>query len=216
MIRIAVSAFLCAAGFLGLAGSALAHPHVFADARLEVDVAPDGDVSVMRHVWRFDEVFSSTVMLEFDSDTDNKMEVPELEEVASVVTESLAEFNYFQTILVGGESIDVKPVTDMKAMFEDGQLIIFFTTQPVTPVNIKSSPSFGVYDPTFYTAIDFPDDSQMVLEGAPSSCSHTMITPDPDEALAQNQATLTDAFFNDPQATNWSKLLATRMEVSCK
>jgi len=216
MIRITAFAFSCVAGFLGLAASALAHPHVFADARLEVAVAPDGNVEVMRHVWRFDEVFSSTVMLEFDSDTDNKMEEPELKEVASVVTGSLAEFNYFQTILVSGESIDVKPVDDMKAMFEDGQLIIFFTTHPVKPVNISSSPSFGVYDPTFYTAIDFPDDSQMVLEGASESCSHKMVVPDPDEALAQNQATLTEAFFNDPQATDWSKLLATRMEVSCQ
>lgn len=216
MIRIAAFAFSCVAGFLGFAASALAHPHVFADARLEVAVADDGTVEVMRHVWRFDEVFSSTVLLEFDSDTDNRMEDPELEEVASVVTESLAEFNYFQTILVGGESVEVKPVNDMKAMFQDGQLIIFFTTQPAKPVNINSSPSFGVYDPTFYTAIDFPDDSQMVLEGAPESCAHQMVVPDPDEALAQNQATLTDAFFNDPQATNWSKLLATRMEVSCK
>ena len=216
MIRIIASAFFCAAGLLGLASSALAHPHVFADARLEVAVAPDGTVEIMRHVWRFDDVFSSTVMLEFDADTDNRLEDPELEEVASVVTESLAEFNYFQTILVGDESVEVKPVTDMKALFEDGQLIIFFTTQPAEPVNIKSSPSFGVYDPTFYTAIDFVDESEMVLEGAPANCGRKMVVPDPDEALAQNQATLTDAFFNDPQGTNWSKLLATRMEVTCK
>lgn len=216
MIRIAASAFFCAAALIGFAPSALAHPHVFADARLEVAVAPGGNVEIMRHVWRFDDVFSSTVMLEFDADTDNRLEDPELEEVASVVTDSLAEFNYFQTILVDDKSIDVKPVTDMKALFEDGQLIIFFTTQPVTPINVKSSPSFGVYDPTFYTAIDFVDESEMVLEGAPANCIRKMIVPDPDEALAQNQATLTDAFFNDPQGTNWSKLLATRMEVTCK
>ncbi|GAB4358423.1 MAG: DUF1007 family protein [Oricola sp.] len=216
MTRYIAFVLSCAAGLLGLAPAALAHPHVFADARLEVAVAPDGTVETMRHVWRFDDVFSSTVMLEFDADTDNRLEDPELEEVASVVTESLAEFNYFQTILVGGKSIDVKPVTDMKALFEDGQLIIFFTTQTAEPVNVSSSPSFGVYDPTFYTAIDFPDDSQMVLEGAPENCTRKMVVPDPDEALAQNQATLTDAFFDDPQGTNWSKLLATRMEVTCK
>jgi ABC-type uncharacterized transport system substrate-binding protein len=216
MKRIAASVILITASLLGLTGAAGAHPHVFAEARLEVAVAPDGNVEIMRHVWRFDDVFSSTVLLEFDADTDNLLEDPELEEVASVVTDSLAEFNYFQTILVGGKSIDVEPVKDMKALFQDGQLILFFTTHPVKPVNIKSSPSFGVYDPTFYTAIDFTDDSQMVLEGAPANCSHKMVVPDPDEALAQNQATLTDAFFNDPQATVWSKLLATRMEVTCK
>jgi ABC-type uncharacterized transport system substrate-binding protein len=79
-------------------GRAHAHPHVFAEARLEVAVAPDGHVEALRHVWRFDELFSSTVLLEFDADTDNRLEEPELEEVASVVTESIAEFGYFQTI----------------------------------------------------------------------------------------------------------------------
>ncbi|MFZ2100530.1 MAG: DUF1007 family protein [Oricola sp.] len=207
---------ICALAFAGAAGQAFAHPHVFADARLEVAVAPDGSVDMMRHVWRFDDVFSSTVMLEFDANTNNELEDSELEEVAATVTDSLAEFDYFQTILVSDKSVDVKPVTDMKALFQDGQLILFFTTQPVTPVNIKSSPSFGVYDPTFYTAIDFVDESEMVLEGAPANCSRKMVVPDPDEALAQNQATLTDAFFDDPQGTQWSKLLATRMEVSCK
>jgi ABC-type uncharacterized transport system substrate-binding protein len=216
MKRFSVSAVLGALAVVVTGGAVEAHPHVFADARLEVAVASDGAVEIMRHVWRFDDVFSSTVMLEFDADTDNRLEDPELEEVASVVTDSLAEFNYFQTILVDNKGIDVKPVTDMKALFEDGQLIIFFTTQPVTPINVKSSPSFGVYDPTFYTAIDFVDESEMVLEGAPANCTRKMVVPDPDEALAQNQATLTDAFFNDPQATDWSKLLATRMEVTCK
>jgi ABC-type uncharacterized transport system substrate-binding protein len=215
MKRISVTA-ICALTLAGTGGQAIAHPHVFADARLEVAAGPDGNVETMRHVWRFDEVFSSTVLLEFDANTDNKLEDSELEDVASTVTDSLAEFNYFQTILVGGKSIEVKPVTDMKALFDDGQLIIFFTTQPVKPVNLKSSPSFGVYDPTFYTAIDFTDDSEMVLEGAPANCTHKMVVPDPDEALAQNQATLTDAFFNDPMGTQWSKLLATRMEVTCK
>lgn len=216
MKRIAVFAIAVGIASGGSAPGAAAHPHVFADARLEVAVAPDGRVETMRHVWRFDDLFSSTVMLEFDSDTDNRLEDGELEQVASVVTESLAEFDYFQTILVKGESIKVEPVTDMKALFEDGQLILFFTTTPVAPIDIRSSPSFGVYDPTFYTAIDFTDDSEMVLEGAPAGCSRTMVVPDPDEALAQNQATLTDAFFNDPAGTQWSKLLATRMEVTCK
>lgn len=216
MKRITGTAALCAMAIASSGGTASAHPHVFAEARLEVAVGPDGNVETMRHVWRFDDVFSSTVLLEFDANTDNRLDDGELEEIASVVTDSISEFDYFQTILVGGKSIDVKPVTDMKALFEDGQLIIFFTTQPAKPINIKSSPSFGVYDPTFYTAIDFTDDSQMVLEGAPANCTHKMVVPDPDEALAQNQATLTDAFFADPQSTQWSKLLATRMEISCK
>lgn len=216
MKRISASALACAAGFVGLSGAASAHPHVFAEARLEVEVAPDGHVSALRHVWRFDELFSSTVLLEFDADLDNQLEEPELAEVASVVTGSLAEFDYFQTILVGGKSVGVKPVTDMKALFEDGQLIMFFTAEPDETIDIAASPSFGVYDPTFYTAIDFYDESNMELRGAPANCNFKMVVPDPDEAIAQNQASLTEAFFNEPTGNDLSSLLATRMEVTCK
>lgn len=214
MKRTFLSAIACVIGCAGGVTHAFAHPHVFAEARLEVEVAPDGHVSALRHVWRFDELFSSTVLLEFDADTDNQLEAPELEEVASVVTDSLADFDYFQSITVGSKNINVEPVKDMKALFEDGQLIMFFTVVPSERIEISSSPSFGVFDPTFYTAIDFYDDNNMVLEGAPANCNFKMVVPDPDEAIAQNQATLTDAFFNDP--TDMSKLLATRMEVSCK
>jgi len=215
MIRIAATAALGALAATATGGTAAAHPHVFAEARLEVAVSPDGTVEALRHVWRFDELFSSTVLLEFDADTDNLLEEPELQEVASVVTESISEFGYFQTITAHGKDIGVKPVDDMKVLFEEGQLIIFFTTVPAEQIEITASPTFGVFDPTFYTAIDFYDDSNMVLEGAPENCSGKMVVPDPDEAIAQNQASLTEAFFADPSSNDMSKLLATRMEVTC-
>ncbi|QKV20325.1 DUF1007 family protein [Oricola thermophila] len=214
--RFACTAVLGALVASAAAGKVAAHPHVFAEARLEVAVAPDGQVEALRHVWRFDEMFSSTVMLEFDADTDNRLEEPELREIASVISESIAEFGYFQVITANGKDIGVKPVDDMKVLFDDGQMIIFFTTEPEEPIAITASPTFGVYDPTFYTAIDFYDDSNMVLEGAPKNCTRTMVVPDPDEAIAQNQATLTEAFFSDPTGNDLSKLLATRMEVNCR
>jgi ABC-type uncharacterized transport system substrate-binding protein len=194
----------------------LAHPHVFAEARLEVTIKPNGEVDRLQHVWRFDELFSSTVLLEFDADMDLILDDSESAEVASVVTESIAEFGYFQRIDVGEREIGIKPVDDMKVLFQDGQMILFFTAVPEEAVAVTDSPSFGVYDPTFYTAIEFTDEDQMVLEGAPANCSRSMVVPDPDEAIAQNQASLTDAFFNDPTGNDFSKLLATRMAISCK
>jgi ABC-type uncharacterized transport system substrate-binding protein len=41
-----------------------------------------------------------------------------------------------------------------------------------------------------------------------------VIRPDPDQAIAQNQKTLTDAFFNDP--TDLSKIFATKLELICQ
>ena len=73
---------------------------------------------------------------------------------------------------------------------------------------------FGVYDPTFYTAIDFHTDDDLHVEGLPSTCTKNVIRPDPDKALAQNQKTLTDAFFSDP--TDLSKIFATKLEIACQ
>ncbi|TJX10754.1 MAG: DUF1007 domain-containing protein, partial [Mesorhizobium sp.] len=37
----------------------------------------------------------------------------------------------------------------------------------------------------------------------------------PDEAIAENQKTLTEAFFNDPTGTDMSKIFATKLELNC-
>jgi ABC-type uncharacterized transport system substrate-binding protein len=42
-----------------------------------------------------------------------------------------------------------------------------------------------------------------------------VIRPDPDAALAENQQTLTEAFFNDPAGTDMSKIFATKLELKC-
>ncbi len=44
-----------------------------------------------------------------------------------------------------------------------------------------------------------------------AACKHQVVRPDPDEVLAENKQSLTDAFFNDPTGTNMSKLFATQV-----
>ena len=76
--------------------------------------------------------------------------------------------------------------------------------------------AIGVYDPTMYTAIDFAKDEDMVTEGEGFRlCKRAVIRPDPDQVLAENQANLTSAFFDDPAGTDMTKLFATRLELTC-
>ena len=87
-VRSAAAALL--AGLVPTA--ALAHPHVFADARLELTIAPDGTVQQLAHVWRFDDVFSSTVLMEFDKNGDLQLDKNELIDLGHVINGSIAEF----------------------------------------------------------------------------------------------------------------------------
>ena len=196
-------------------GPAEVHPHVFAEARLDVVVNPDQTVKVLRHLWRFDDLFSSTVLVEFDKNNDLKLDDSELQDVSKTVYDSLAEYKYFQLVSVDGKDVPMKPPASLMANYENDQLIILFESEPEKPLALKGKVDFGIYDPTFYTAIDYTEDENMAVKDLPASCTRTVIRPDPDEAISQNQASLTDEFFNDPTGTDLSKIFATKLELTC-
>ncbi|MER8505328.1 DUF1007 family protein [Mesorhizobium sp. M0894] len=200
---------------LASAGAASAHPHVFAEAKLDLTVGPDRMVKSLRHLWRFDDLFSSTVLMEFDKNSDLVLDAKELDEVALTVHASLAEYNYFQMVTLNGKDVTMAPPPKFSVSYENDRLVVQFETQPKDPLALAGKVSIGVYDPTFYTAIDFTDDDKIAVAGLPEGCSRAVVRPDPDTAIAQNQKSLTDAFFSDPTGTNLGKIFATRLELTC-
>lgn len=196
--------------------AALAHPHIFAEARLEVVAGEDGTVSELRNVWRFDEMFSASVVMDFDKNSNAALDPDELAEVGQTVLESLEEFSYYTTITEDGKTIKVAKPDAINVDYKDGQLLMFFTVKPGEAMPLKGKLTFGVYDPTMYAAMDFASDDDLIAVGDKfAACKRAVVRPDPDEVLAQNQDSLTEAFFNDPAGTDMSKLFATRLELTC-
>lgn len=200
---------------LAAATPARVHPHVFAEATLEVTVDAQHNVRSLGHVWRFDDLFSSTVLLEFDENSDLVLDDQELQNVAGVIHDSLADFDYFQFVSADGKDIAMSAPDKLIATYENDQLIVLFQSQPAEPLKLGGKVAFGVYDPTFYTAIDFYEDQNMMVSGLPDDCTRDVVRPDPDEAIAANQDSLTEAFFNDPGGNDMGKLFATRLELTC-
>ncbi|MFS2177707.1 DUF1007 family protein [Rhizobium pisi] len=205
------------AALLSLApAAAFAHPHIFVEARLEVVAGKDGSVEELRNVWRFDEVFSSSVVMDFDKNTDLKLEPNELAEVGKTVKQSLADYDYYMNLTINGKNITVQKPDIIHVDYKDGQLLMFFAVKPAEKMPLKGRLTFGVYDPSLYTSIDFPTDNELSMVGDGfKACKHQVVRPDADQVISQNKQSLTDAFFNDPTGTNMSKLFATRLEVTC-
>jgi ABC-type uncharacterized transport system substrate-binding protein len=204
-----------AAAAVFLPTPAMVHPHVFAEAKLNVEIDGSGTVSKLSHVWRFDEIFSETVMFEFDKDADGKISADEQAQVSKTIVESIGEYNYFEAVIDNGKEVKMAKPADLLAAFDGKTLVVSYSNAPETPLKVTGKVSFGIYDPTFYTAIDFLDDTDLKVAGAPASCRSQVVRPDADEAIAQNQGTLTEQFFNDPQGTDMSKIFATRIELTC-
>ena len=207
----------CAAGaVMAFASPALSHPHIFAEARVEIVATDDGMLKELRNVWRFDDIFSSSVLMDFDKNSDLKLDHSELNEIANTIRDSLGDYSYFTFISKDGASSEIEKPEIFNVDFKDNQLLVFFVAKPKTPLKIGGHMTFGVYDPTLYTAIDFAKDTDIVVEGKGfAACKHTVVRPDPDQVIAQNQSNLTEAFFNDPAGTDMGKLFATRLEVTC-
>ncbi|MBX4957743.1 DUF1007 family protein [Rhizobium lentis] len=196
--------------------TAFAHPHIFVEARLEVVAGADGSIEELRNVWRFDEVFSSSVVMDFDKNTDLKLEPNELAQVGKTVKQSLADYDYYMNLTINGKNVTVQQPDIIHVDYKNGQLLMFFAVKPAEKLPLKGRLTFGVYDPTLYTSIDFPTDNELATVGDSfKGCKHQVVRPDADEVISQNKQSLTDAFFTDPTGTNMSKLFATRLELTC-
>lgn len=213
-LRLLFWAFTSATVLLS-ATSARAHPHILAEARLDVIVNSDETVRFLRHFWRFDEIFSSSVVLDFDANYDLKLDDEELQKVSATIFESLADYNYFQLVTSDGEDIVMNRPTRFNASYDQDRLIVLFESEPKDLLKLAGKVVFGVYDPTFYVAIDFVNDGSLAVEELPPRCTRAVIRPDPNQAITDNQGNLTDEFFSDPSGTDISKIFATRLELDC-
>jgi len=196
--------------------AAFCHPHVFIAARLQAVAGPDGKLVELRNDWLFDDVFSSSVLMDFDRNGDFRLDAGELKAVAETVRKSIAKYGYYTSIIHDGEKVAVKRPAAIQASFDESILHLKFSLAPAQPVSLTGKLILGIYDPTLYTAIDFDKDAEMETIGPSfARCHRKVVRPNADQIIAQNQATLTSMFFNDPMGTNYSQLTATRLEITC-
>ena len=153
--------------------------------------------------------------MEFDTNSDLALDEKELDSVAATIKSSLAEHNYFQLAMSNGKDVAMIPPARLVASYDNDQLVVLFETQPKGPLDLSGKIAIGVYDPTFYTAIDFTNDDKIAVADLPRKCQRAVVRPDPNDVIAQNQGTLADAFFNDPTGTDLGKIFATRLELTC-
>ena len=156
---------------------AAAHPHVFVDARAEIFFDDGGRVSAVRNIWKFDDAFSVFATEGLDKDGDGKLSPAELETLAKVNVESLAQFGFFTQVGVGEDQIKFGPVKDYLDTFDAGRLTLEFTLPLERPVAIDAGFSLAIYDQEYFVAFDFLKDIPVTLKGAPPRCEATYHPP---------------------------------------
>lgn len=202
---------------IGSTLAASAHPHVFVDAREEIVFDPSGKMTAIRHVWQFDEAFTSFAVQGLDADGDGKLSDEELKPLAKVNVESLKEYRYFTNLKVGTKHIPVNPPTEYWLDFHSGRLTLFYTLPLRTPVAPGPETTLEVFDPEYFVAFNFVKGHQITLDGAPASCTTTVRAPHAldDATMAQIAAIPADQPDLPAELADAAASLATLISVRC-
>lgn len=179
---------------------AQAHPHVFVEANIELLRNKEGAFTEVRHVWRFDELFSATITVDYDENGDNTLDDKELTEITDVVKESIAEYDFYTAVRFDGKALPFYEPEAIGAYIEDGRIIMFLSLQLEKPLASDAGPvRLSASDTSYYVAFDFDTDNVSVA-GSNDGCEIKVEHPDFDKLYADNAPTLTESFFNDPNS----------------
>src|SRR5690242_2923554 len=194
MFRNALSRLFLILAAFGLAGPALAHPHVWVTAKAEIVYGPDGKVTAVRHAWTFDAAYSSYVTQGLDKNGDGKLTPDELQDLAKENAESLSEFDYFTVLKANGAKPAFDLPRDYGMTFENGQATLAFVLPLKTPARADKVLTLEVYDPSFFVSFSMAEGADAIkLANAPKGCAATVTRPKSVEVAKGQQ--LSEAFF---------------------
>jgi ABC-type uncharacterized transport system substrate-binding protein len=189
---------------------AAAHPHVWIDAKAEV-LFEGAQISGVRHVWTFDEAFSTYVVQGLDINKDGQYSREELAQLAKENVDSLEEFAFFTFAKIAGrEATFEKPGKEWLEF--DGKLLTLHFDLPLKQAVPLRHAVVEVYDPSYYVEFKFLDDKAVTLSGAPSGCSAKIQKPPELDTTAQQK--LAEADFNQLDSS-FSAEFANRAIVAC-
>ncbi|GGF04942.1 DUF1007 family protein [Stappia taiwanensis] len=198
---------------------ALAHPHVFVEARAEIVFDEAGRLSAVRHVWRFDEAFTAFAVQGLDADGDGTLSREELQPLAQINVESLAEYDFFTFLYKGEDEVAFGDPVEYWLDFYGGRLTLFYTL-PLKQEMITdaSSLTLDVFDPTYFVAFEMTPDTPFSMVDAPATCTLTFTPPpklDEGTAMALSQIPATERELS-PDLMQVTETLSNSASVGCK
>jgi ABC-type uncharacterized transport system substrate-binding protein len=165
-------ACLAAAATLTLVAAvpALAHPHVFVDAQVDIVFDGQGRMKEIREVWRFDPAFSVFATQGLDANGDDKLDAGELKPLAEINVTSLKDFEFFSYLTIGDDRVPLLPPEKYWLEFEAGRLTLFYTLPLKEPAAVGPRTVLEVFDREYFVEFGFAADQPIGLENAPAGC----------------------------------------------
>ena len=214
LFRKTIAAVIAGLAAIAAAMPAMAHPHVWVAARATVLFDKAGQITGLRHVWTFDEMYSAFATQGLGKDGKPPTR-EDLRPLAKTNVDSLAEFDYFTFAREAGKKLPFQEPSDFWLDADEKKIVsLHFTLLLKEPIAAKKAFSFQVYDPTYFVAFGFEKTDPISLKDAPGGCSASVMTPAPLLA-AESQRLSAAAAENFSPGADLSSRLAPRVVVAC-
>lgn len=137
--------------FILCCGAASAHPHVFIDADVGIETR-NGKITAIEHIWLFDEMFSSMILMDYDKNRNGRIDYDETAQLKKEYFDYLAESSYFSFVKVNSKVIKPARATDFMPKIVKGRLVYSFRLELAAPCD-ASGADVMIYDPSYYTDV---------------------------------------------------------------
>lgn len=161
-----------------LPGPALAHPHVLVDVHALAEFK-DGKIVSLFMGWKFDAVFSASLLKDFDKNGDKRLDADELKDLEREAFRDTKPQSHFTYARIGSEPVVWPDATDFKVIAVKDSLMYAFRLPLPRPVDPRREAfSFTTFEETFYIDMDFPSDNAVTLNGDGAAGCKAAIAPD--------------------------------------
>jgi ABC-type uncharacterized transport system substrate-binding protein len=162
--------------FLLLSLSVYAHPHIFMENTFTF-VFSSTKLEGIKVKWIFDEMFSASIIMDFDFNGNRFFEADEIAAIESGAFSNLANYDYFLHIQINGADYKITSVSNFDVEIDDNRIIYYFFL-PLN-LNVQSGYNYlsaGCYDNTYFCSILDPDSSSVITENIYNfDCSYEII-----------------------------------------
>lgn len=151
--------------------TALAHPHVFVDGAVELNLDKAGELVSVTNIWTFDAPFSAFATQGLDTDGDGKLSDAELAPLAETNMDALSYYHFFTYVSAAGAQSEFGKPEHYCLKMAKKRLTLHFTLPVTKPVKLSGDVNVEVFDPEYFVAFTFDKKAEKPVPLGRTACT---------------------------------------------